>query len=182
MASVIIAGDGPAGLSAALLLSKNDSQVTVFGRDQTAVHYAQLRNYLGVDDEPGPSFQARARAQVARFGARLVEADVVDVSRDEDGFRVRTDEGGDAQAEYLVIAAGKKGARLVEQLGIASSSAGVEVDAEYRTSVERVYAVGRLARPARSQAIISAGAGAVVALDILSREAGTHVTDWDTPD
>jgi thioredoxin reductase len=44
-----------------------------------------------------------------------------------------------------------------------------------------VYVVGRLARPNRSQAIISAGAGAAAALDILSREAGEDVHDWDSP-
>jgi thioredoxin reductase (NADPH) len=38
-----------------------------------------------------------------------------------------------------------------------------------------------VARPDRSQAIISAGAGAVAALDILSREAGRDVHDWDSP-
>jgi hypothetical protein len=33
----------------------------------------------------------------------------------------------------------------------------------------------------RSQAIISAGDGARAALDILSREAGKDVRDWDSP-
>jgi hypothetical protein len=33
----------------------------------------------------------------------------------------------------------------------------------------------------RSQAIISAGAGAVAAVDILAREEGKDVQDWDTP-
>jgi thioredoxin reductase (NADPH) len=47
--------------------------------------------------------------------------------------------------------------------------------------VDRVYAAGRIARQHRSQAIISAGAGAVAALDILSREAGEEVHDWDSP-
>jgi thioredoxin reductase len=46
--------------------------------------------------------------------------------------------------------------------------------------MDRVYAVGRSARPERSQAIISAGAGATAALDILAREAGKNVTDWDS--
>jgi thioredoxin reductase (NADPH) len=36
-------------------------------------------------------------------------------------------------------------------------------------------------RPKRSQAIISAGAGAVAALDILAREEGKDIQDWDTP-
>jgi hypothetical protein len=41
--------------------------------------------------------------------------------------------------------------------------------------------IGRSARPGRSQAIISAGDGARAALDILAREAGKDVQDWDRP-
>jgi thioredoxin reductase len=44
-----------------------------------------------------------------------------------------------------------------------------------------VYAVGRLARPGRSQAIISAGDGAAAAIDILSRVKGEDFADWDSP-
>ena len=44
-----------------------------------------------------------------------------------------------------------------------------------------VYAVGRLVRPQRSQAIISAGAGAAAAIDILSTLKGEPVQDWDEP-
>jgi thioredoxin reductase (NADPH) len=42
-----------------------------------------------------------------------------------------------------------------------------------------VYAIGRLARPTKSQAIISAGDGAKAAIDILSKLAGKPVQDWD---
>jgi thioredoxin reductase len=82
----------------------------------------------------------------------------------------------------VVLAAAKKGGALAGQLGIEAGRDGVEVDTEYRSTVDRVYVVGRLARPERSQAIISAGAGATAALDILAREAGRDITDWDTPD
>jgi thioredoxin reductase (NADPH) len=94
---------------------------------------------------------------------------------------VRTDAGEEATADYLVLAAGKPGQRLAEQLGVEQGERGVRVDAEGRTSVDRVYAAGRLVRPERSQAIISAGDGARAALDILSREAGKDVHDWDSP-
>ena len=57
----------------------------------------------------------------------------------------------------------------------------IVVDRDMRSSVDRVYVVGRSVRPTRSQAIISAGAGAVAALDILAREEGKDIQDWDTP-
>lgn len=182
MTSIAVIGDGPAGLSAALFLAKNGQDVTVYGQDETAMHYALLHNYLGFDEIAGSDFQERARAQAQRHGADLVDDRVTDLDRSGDGFLVTTEEGRKDAADYVVLAASKKGTSLATQLDIETSAEGVDVDTEYRTSVDGVYAVGRLARPARSQAIISAGAGAVAALDILSREAGKDVTDWDSPD
>ncbi len=182
MATIAVIGDGPAGLSAALFLAKNGHEVTVYGQDDTAMHYAELHNYLGIDVIDGSTFQERARAQVASFGATIVDAEVTELAADGDGFSVTTAGGEQAAADYLVLAAAKKGGRLAEQLGLEAGSDGVEVNVEYRTGTDRVYAVGRLARPERSQAIISAGAGATAALDILSREAGSDVHDWDSPD
>ena len=75
-----------------------------------------------------------------------------------------------------------KNAPLAKSLGLDSGDdGGVVVDRHGRSSLDGVYVVGRSVRPTRSQAIISAGDGAAAALDILAREAGTDVQDWDTP-
>jgi thioredoxin reductase (NADPH) len=182
VAKTIVIGDGPAGLSAALFLAKNDEQVVVFGEDETAMHYAHLRNYLGVEEIDGSDFQEGARKQVAAFGASLREQKVTEVDRSENGFVVRTDDGAEETADYVLLAGGRALARLAEQIGAEVREGAVVVDTDARTSVDRLYAAGRIARPNRSQAIISAGAGATAALDILSREAGRDVTDWDTPE
>lgn len=182
MASVAVIGDGPAGLSAALFLAKNGMRATVYGQDETAMHYALLHNYLGIDEIAGSDFQDTARAQAQRHGADLVDDQVTEIRRDGDGFTVVTDGGREDAADYVILAAAKKGSGLAGDLGVEVPGDGVGVDTEYRTQVDRVYAVGRLARPNRSQAIISAGAGAVAALDILSREAGEDVTDWESPE
>lgn len=182
MARVLIVGDGPAGLSAGLFLAKNGQQAVIVGEDETAMHYAELHNYLGIDVEGGSDFQARVRRQVADHGAELRSGAVGELADDGDGFRATLDSGDTLTADYLILAAGKAGAGLAEQVGVQAGRDGIEVDTEYRTGVDGVYAVGRTARPHRSQAIISAGAGAVAALDVLSREEGRDVHDWDTPE
>lgn len=181
MARVIVVGDGPGGLSAALFLAKNGQDVVVYGQDATAMHYAELHNYLGVPVIDGTVFQEVAREQVRGQGAELRDEEVTAVSRDGDAFVVTSAAGSTDRADYLLLAGGKAGGRLAEQLGAATSESGVRVDEHQRTSVDRCYAFGRVVRPNRSQAIISAGAGAVAALDVLAREAGRDVTDWDSP-
>jgi thioredoxin reductase (NADPH) len=84
-------------------------------------------------------------------------------------------------ADCMILAGGKDTQQLARDLGLPVDQGRVAVDGEYRTAFDRVYAIGRLTRPDRSQAIVSAGAGAVAALDIHSREAGRDVDDWDTP-
>ncbi|GAA5120901.1 FAD-dependent oxidoreductase [Haloechinothrix salitolerans] len=180
MTTVAIIGDGPAGLSAALFLAKNGHEAIVYGQDKTAMHAAQLHNYLGLDDMSGTDFQAAARTQVTGFGADLRDEQVESITRQDGRFTVHA---GDAtqDADYVILAGAKATRGLAEELGVDIADGRARVDTENRTNVDRVYAVGRLARPSRSQAIISAGAGAVAALDILSREAGKDVHDWDTP-
>lgn len=180
MTKVVIIGDGPAGLSAALFLAKNGHEAVVYGQDKTAMHFAQLHNYLGVDDISGSDFQAGARAQVAGFGADIRDEQVETITSNERHFTVRTADGV-LDAEYVVLAGAKAARSLAEELGVDFVDDHPQVDTEQRTNVDRVYAVGRLARPNRSQAIISAGTGAVAALDILAKEAGKDVHDWDTP-
>jgi thioredoxin reductase (NADPH) len=182
MARVIVVGDGPAGLSAALFLAKNDHEVVVYGRDETPMHYALLRNYLGIDEILGSDFQERARAQAAAQGAQLRDEEVAQLDRDGDGFiATLAGDAGDDHGDYVLLAGGKAAQSLATQLGAEFVGTSVVVDAQQATTVERVYAAGRVVRPDRSQAIISAGAGAVAALDILSREAGKDVHDWDSP-
>jgi thioredoxin reductase (NADPH) len=181
MARIAIIGDGPAGLSAALFLAKNGHRVQVFGKDETAMHYALLHNYLGIDELSGTAFQTRARRQVAGHGAEFIDAEVTELAAEGEAYLVTTEDGRSETADYLVLAAARPGAKLATQLGIETPKDGVPTDPEQLTSVDRVYAVGRLARQHRSQAIISAGTGAIAALDILSREAGQEFTDWDTP-
>ena len=179
MPTVIVIGDGPGGLSAALFLAKNKVDVVVFGDDKSAMNYALLKNYLGIPEVLGGDFQKTARAQVLAAGARVRDDRVTEVSGGSGRFEVKLESGERLAAKYLVLSEGK-GPRLAKQLGLAFDDAkGIATDKNAHTSVEGVYVVGRSARPGRSQAIISAGDGGAAAIDILSREAGHDVLDWD---
>jgi thioredoxin reductase len=178
---VIVIGDGPGGLSAALLLAKNGVEVAVYGEDKTAMHWALVRNYLGLPEIAGSDFQRIAREQATQHGARLIGRRVESVARAPQGFEVTLEGGEKASARYLVLSEGKS-PRLALQLGLKHDERnGLGTDNNARTKVEGVYAVGRLARPGRSQAIISAGDGAAAAIDILSQIKGEDFVDWEEP-
>lgn len=182
MAKVIVVGDGPGGLAAALFLAKNDQEVTVYGQDQTAMNFAMLYNYLGIPEISGTQFQEIARSQVVAQGGAIVDAEVTAVTAVDGRFEVTLGDGSTHTSDYLVMNEGKN-PELTKSLGVQVDDDGaIVVDERHgRSSHDKVYVVGRSVRPARSQAIITAGAGAAAALDILSREAGKDVQDWDTP-
>jgi thioredoxin reductase (NADPH) len=178
MARIVIVGDGPGGLSATLFLARGGHEVTVFGLNQTAVNYAQLNNYLGLQTIAGPDFQATAYRQIAGVGAQIRAERVTEITADP--ISVTTESGETIGADYLVLSEGKNPV-LARSLGLAESGTGaIQVDGDYKSSLDRIYVVGRSARPTRSQAIISAGAGATAAVDILAREAGKDIQDWDS--
>jgi thioredoxin reductase (NADPH) len=181
MSTVIIIGDGPGGLSAALFLAKNGQAVTVFGVNKTAMHSAKLHNYLGIPEITGSEFQQTARAQVSGFGAAIEDQPITGLEKTETGFAVTTESGQRYESKYLIIAEGKS-IKLAQSLGLTLTSTGVVVDSNYRTALDRLYVVGRSTRLTRSQAIISAGTGAVAALDILAAEKGKDFVDYDTVD
>ncbi|MGD2102305.1 MAG: FAD-dependent oxidoreductase [Acidimicrobiia bacterium] len=179
MTRVTIVGDGPGGLSAALFLAKNGHDVTVFGQDKTAMNFAYLHNYLGIPEIDGKEFQRVAREQTSNVGVTIRDEEVTSVS--VEGVFTAETESGSHESDYLILTEGKN-PELARSLGVAQDEDGaIVVDADYRSSIDQIYVVGRSVRPTRSQAIISAGAGAVAALDILAREAGKDIQDWDTP-
>jgi thioredoxin reductase len=177
---VIVVGDGPGGLSAALFLAKGGLEVTVYGQNKTAMHWALLKNYLGIPEILGSEFQRIASEQVRALGARSVEARVEKVEQTPQGFAATLESGERVEARFLILSEGKS-PRLSQQLGLAGDDSGLHVDINGQTSLAGVYAVGRLVRRERSQAIISAGDGAAAAIDILSKLRGEPVQDWDSP-
>lgn len=181
MLDAIIIGDGPGGLSAALFLAKSGLEVLVLGQDKTAMHWALLKNYLGIPEIHGSEFQKTAKQQVTDLGATVRTERVETVEKKADGFAVTTEGGETIEARHLILSEGK-GPRLAKQIGLEPDGDGaIPVDRNGLSAIPAVYVVGRSVRPGRSQAIISAGDGAAAAIDILSRAKGEAFADWDSP-
>lgn len=178
MARIVIVGDGPGGLSAAVFLARGGHDVTVFGQNKTAVNFARLNNYLGVPTIDGPDFQATARGQATKAGAEIRDELVTAVTAARE-CTATTEAGETTSADYLILSEGKNPV-LARSIGLGEEGAPIPVDSDYRSRNDRVYVIGRAARPTRSQAIISAGAGATAAVDIIAREAGKDIQDWDS--
>ena len=178
---VAVVGDGPGGLSAAIFLAKNGQEVAVYGEDNTAMHWALLKNYPGIAEIRGSDYQKIARQQAESFGAKLIAERVDAIDRNDDGFVVTLDSGESTTVRFVILSEGKS-PRLAKALGLEfAGDGGVVTDKNSQTSISGVYAVGRLSRPGRSQAVISAGDGAAAAIEILSTLKGEDLTDWDSP-
>lgn len=181
MSDVIVIGGGPSGLSTALFTAKNGLDTIVFDTDETWMHSAYLRNYLGIDGIDGSTFMEIARGQVAHYGADRYQGEEVSaVERTADGFVV-TAADSEYRSGYVVFATGTD-RDLPAALGCDLAEDGtVRVDADMATSIADAYAVGSTVRSDKYQAAISVGSGAAAALDILSTEEGRPVHDFDTP-
>ena len=178
MDDVLIVGDGPAGLSAALFLSKKEMNVKVFGQDGTLMHKANVLNYLGIPEVTGSEFQRISRDQVRSFGASIIEAEVTAAEKNDNGFKIVDSDGNIHEAAYLILATGPSNP-LAQALGVDKGDEGMLSDRYGRTTIEGLYVVGWSTRMKKIQAIISAGDGACAALDILSHRAGEDLHDFD---
>jgi thioredoxin reductase len=181
MVNIGIIGDGPAGLSAAMLLAKKGESAQVFGKNTTKMHHAYLYNYPGVRQLDGSEFIETARDQCQYFGAKLHDKEITDVSMGERSI-ILTDEGDqEYSVDYLIIATGHFSRGMFSDLGVKTDDSGrIQIDDHGRTSIEDVYAAGVATRTKKIQATVSVGQGASAALDILEQEQDGMPHDFDT--
>lgn len=105
---VIVIGAGPAGLTAALYLARYRREVLVIHDGQSrALRIPDTHNAPGFPEGvAGPDLIARMTRHAMEYGARIVEAEVAELSREDGGFRV-SGAGGEAwRARAVVLASG----------------------------------------------------------------------------
>jgi thioredoxin reductase (NADPH) len=178
---VIVAGGGVAGLSAALFLARAKVGVAVFDRAESSlVRVERVNNYLGFPDGiAGAELLALGKRQAERFGAEIYEDRIDAVAATGDSFSVLAG-GVEHSCSYFVIASNKR-TDLATSLGLALGGFGgrfVAVSHGGATAVDRVYATGRITGQP-SQAVVSAGDGAKVAIALIERMRGGYYVDHD---
>lgn len=107
MKELVIIGQGPAGISAALYAVRGGASVTVVAKDGGALAKAdKIQNYYGfADGISAKELVADGIAQAKNLGVKFIEAEVCGVEFGTDGFEVKTTDRTIA-AGALVIACG----------------------------------------------------------------------------
>lgn len=110
MPRVVVLGSGPAGLTAALYLSRANLAPLVFEGMEPG---GQLTTTTDVDNFPGfpegvmgPELMERMKAQCERFGATFEMDEIVEADLSQRPFQLKTSFGKTVEADGLVIATG----------------------------------------------------------------------------
>jgi thioredoxin reductase (NADPH) len=186
MYDLVIVGGGPAGASAAVFTGRAGLRTLVIDADKGITRKAWVNNHLGFPDGiAGPDLVHLGRLHAEKAGAEWAESTVTSLSRGEDGtFVLGTDDGGEHRATEVLLATGIQPG-LAEAAGIETTE-GTEpriatvavVDSDGRATLDGVWAAGTAAGVS-VHTIVTAGDGARVALNLLSRRKGERHVDHD---
>ncbi|TKX46507.1 NAD(P)/FAD-dependent oxidoreductase [Halorubrum sp. SD690R] len=185
---VAIVGGGPAGCAAGVFCSRAglDTVVVSNGRS-TLQKCAFVENYLGFPAgiEPGTLLDLLKR-HAREAGCTMVEESVETAAGDEDGFVLTLDQ--ESVTTERLLGASWSDSDYLEALGVETepesgcgSVSVVPTDDCGETNVENVYAAGRIT-DTHHQAIVNAGDGARVALEIVREVDPDFYNDWVAPD
>ncbi|MGA2734502.1 MAG: FAD-dependent oxidoreductase [Syntrophobacteraceae bacterium] len=162
---VVILGSGPAGLQAAVHAARTRARVAVLGKVQSSALYrAHIENYCCIDETvSGEAILEAGKNQAKKFGALLLDEDVVHLEQEVNGrFSVRLESGDSLLTRAIILAMGVSRNRLnvpgeKELLGKGVSYC-VDCDANfYRNQVVTVVGNGSAAASGALKMLLIAG-------------------------
>ncbi|WP_277553184.1 FAD-dependent oxidoreductase [Halobaculum limi] len=183
---VLVVGGGVAGLTAATYLARADlATLVVAGEESILRRNAHLENVPGFPAGVNPRlFADMLRDQAEHNGATVRTGRVEGITGSVGAFTAALDNETSVTAAR-VVAASWADADYLDGLGVEIREAGskryVEDHGLGRTSVDGVYAAGRLAEQYH-QAVVAAGHGAEAAITLIHDTEIPFYHDWVVPE
>lgn len=198
---VLVIGSGVAGLTAALFTARAGLDTVVVNSGESILaRNAHLENFPGFPAGVNSlTFLDMLDAQAQRNGVEFREGAVEALDRDsgpdttgdssdsdgsDRGFVASLADGGELRARRA-IAASWSDTDYLTGLGVDVRTAGskqfIQSDGSGRTTVDGLYAAGRLTEQYH-QAIVSAGHGAQVAITLIHDSSTPYYHDWVAPE
>jgi thioredoxin reductase (NADPH) len=183
MYDITIIGAGPAGASAALFSAKAGKKTLLIDNDKSMTKRAWIENFYGIPEISGPDMVEIGKKQAQHFGAIIIQEKAQNMTKGEAGITIETDQG-QYETKQVILATGAL-FDLAEHIGVKTKPATepriktiVDVDMNGKTSVEGIWAAGTVAGVS-VHAIITAGDGAKVAINVISELNGERYVDHD---
>ncbi|MGD8192228.1 FAD-dependent oxidoreductase [Brevibacillus ginsengisoli] len=183
MFDIAIIGAGPTGASAALLAAKAGKKTLLIDSDQSITKRGLYKNYYGIEEITGPELVETGIKQATHFGAEYIQGKVENIAKADSGYRLEL-ENEQFEAQHVIFATGLM-VDLAEKAGLHTKPGTeprvktiIDVDRDGRTSLEGIWAAGAVAG-CSLHAVITAGDGAKVAINIISQLNGERYVDHD---
>jgi thioredoxin reductase (NADPH) len=111
---VVIIGAGPAGIQAAIHAVRKKCEVLLLGRiERSALFSAHVENYACVEGvKTGEEMLVAGIDQVKRFGAQVMEDDVLKVHLADEGFTLELESGAIVSTRTIIFANGTSRKKL----------------------------------------------------------------------
>ncbi len=105
---VVIIGSGPAGIQAAIHAVRKKCDVLLLGRiERSALFSAHVENYACIEGvKTGEELLVAGMGQVKRFGASVMEDDVLQVHQEDQGFALELESGITVHCRTIIFANG----------------------------------------------------------------------------
>lgn len=107
-AEVVIIGAGPAGIQAAIHASRRKVTTVLVGKPRnSAMHGIEVENYFGCPGtSSGTELLEVGLEQARSFGCKVIDCNVLSLSKDSEGFKVNLESGESVCASALILATG----------------------------------------------------------------------------